>query len=124
MKLTTLACLAALGLIGPATLAAAAPPTAQGPQAAVGRAGAPTARGSDRRRPSYAACNRASHQRGLRGGKRRRFLIRCKLGYDRPRTQQGVQPGTQQGTQQGIQQGAQPAVQPPRSAAVPAERKP
>lgn len=120
MKLTTLACFAALGLIGPAPLAAAAPPAAQGPQAAVGRAGVPTARGSDRRRPSYAACNRASHQRGLRGGKRRRFLIRCKLGYDRPRTQQGVQPGIQQAPQQG----APPTVQPPKPAAVPAERRP
>jgi hypothetical protein len=40
-----------------------------------------------RRRPSYAACNRASQRRSLRGGARRRFLIRCRLGYER------IQPG-------------------------------
>ncbi|MCJ2033602.1 hypothetical protein [Methylobacterium sp. J-068] len=40
------------------------------------------------RRPSYAACNRISHARNLRGGARRRFLVRCKLGYDRPRAGQ------------------------------------
>ncbi|MCJ2011684.1 hypothetical protein [Methylobacterium sp. J-076] len=48
--------------------------------------------GRDRRRRSYAACNRASHQRGLRGGKRRRFLIRCRLGYERTRTPQHQTP--------------------------------
>ncbi|KMO28649.1 serine/threonine protein kinase [Methylobacterium aquaticum] len=36
-----------------------------------------------RRRPSYAACNRASQRRSLKGGARRRFLIRCRLGYER-----------------------------------------
>ncbi len=43
-----------------------------------------------RRRPkvSYAACNRQAHTRGLRGGARRRFLIRCKLGYETPRPPQ------------------------------------
>ncbi|AWB23994.1 hypothetical protein DA075_26490 [Methylobacterium currus] len=40
-----------------------------------------------RRRPSYAACNRASQRRSLKGGARRRFLIRCRLGYER------IQPG-------------------------------
>ncbi len=40
-----------------------------------------------RRRPSYAACNRASQRRNLHGGARRRFLIRCRLGYER------IQPG-------------------------------
>jgi hypothetical protein len=50
------------------------------------------ASGRDRRRPSYAACNRASHQRGYRGGRRRRFLIRCRLGYERPRAQQHQTP--------------------------------
>ncbi len=40
-----------------------------------------------RRRPSYAACNRASQRRSLHGGARRRFLIRCRLGYER------IQPG-------------------------------
>lgn len=58
----------------------------------VGRnAGAPLV-GRDRRRRSYAACNRASHQRGYRGGKRRRFLIRCRLGYERTRGQQHQAP--------------------------------
>ncbi|MGX7707124.1 hypothetical protein [Methylobacterium sp. Gmos1] len=42
-----------------------------------------------RRRPSYAACNRASQRRSLKGGARRRFLIRCRLGYER------IQPGQQ-----------------------------
>jgi hypothetical protein len=41
--------------------------------------------GRERRRRSYAACNRASHQRDYRGGRRRRFLIRCRLGYERTR---------------------------------------
>ncbi|RVU21671.1 hypothetical protein [Methylobacterium oryzihabitans] len=36
-----------------------------------------------RRRTSYAACNRASHRRNLHGGARRRFLTRCRLGYER-----------------------------------------
>ncbi|MEH3148259.1 MAG: hypothetical protein PGN34_23690 [Methylobacterium frigidaeris] len=36
-----------------------------------------------RRRHSYAACNRASHRRNLHGGARRRFLTRCRLGYER-----------------------------------------
>lgn len=54
--------------------------------------GASTASGRERRRRSYAACNRASHQRGLRGGKRRRFLIRCRLGYERTRTPQHQAP--------------------------------
>ncbi|GJD53285.1 hypothetical protein OPKNFCMD_6060 [Methylobacterium crusticola] len=40
-----------------------------------------------RRRPTYAACNRAAQRRSLRGGARRRFLIRCRLGYER------IQPG-------------------------------
>ena len=109
MKLPALACLVALGLIGPASLAAAAPANetdVQAPAVATGRAGPAMLRGSDRRRRSYAACNRASHQRALRGGRRRRFLIRCKLGYERPRNPQAVQPGA------------------PSQPAVPAVRKP
>ena len=112
MKLATLACLAALCLIGPTAHAApgeapkpvpsahpatpvepgksqpAAPPadTASPAQAAPRPASSGRA---ERRRRSYAACNRASHQRGLRGGKRRRFLIRCRLGYERTRGQAG-----------------------------------
>ncbi|MFD1352603.1 serine/threonine protein kinase, partial [Methylorubrum suomiense] len=39
--------------------------------------------GERRRRTSYAACNRESHRRNLYGGARRRFLIRCRLGYER-----------------------------------------
>ena len=123
MKLATLACLAALCLIGPTahaapgetpkstapahtaapaeagkTQPAAAPVESATPQAAPRPASSGRA---ERRRRSYAACNRASHQRGLRGGKRRRFLIRCRLGYERTRGQAGqpaaigqpVQPG-------------------------------
>jgi hypothetical protein len=138
MKLATLACLAALCLVGPAAYAApgeaakpAAPanpappatapkpaqpaPAAEAPQPAptpVAPSPAPSAAQpqagprpassarAERRRRSYAACNRASHQRGLRGGKRRRFLIRCRLGYERthgqpalPSAGQPVQPG-------------------------------
>jgi hypothetical protein len=119
MKLAMLACLAALCLTGPLAHAAPGEPgkpaapanAAQQPvEAAAPRAPAasgeaaprpaPSTR-AERRRRSYAACNRASHQRGLRGGKRRRFLIRCRLGYERTRGQavqppaagQPVQPG-------------------------------
>ena len=60
----------------------------------------------ERRRRSYAACNRASHQRGLRGGKRRRFLIRCRLGYERTRGQPN------QSTGQAIGQPVQPGRRP------------
>ncbi len=114
MKLAMLACLAALCLTGrfahaapgeqarptlPATAPrpteAAAPHPATGPGEAAAPAQAsprPASAGrAERRRRSYAACNRASHQRGLRGGKRRRFLIRCRLGYERTRVQ-AVQP--------------------------------
>ncbi len=48
------------------------------------RAQGPGARASERRRRiSYAACNRESHRRKLSGGARRRFLVRCRLGYER-----------------------------------------
>lgn len=60
-----------------------------GASQAVGTAGGRGAAQVGRpRRRSYAACNRISHTRGLRGGARRRFLVRCKLGYDRPRNGQ------------------------------------
>lgn len=60
-----------------------------GASPAVGTAGGRGAAQVGRpRRRSYAACNRISHTRGLRGGARRRFLVRCKLGYDRPRNGQ------------------------------------
>ncbi|QGY04289.1 hypothetical protein MMSR116_22075 [Methylobacterium mesophilicum SR1.6/6] len=124
MKLAMLACLAALCLIGPSAHAApgdapkpaapahpAAPAEAGSPQPAgtPGEATAPTqaapraaASGrAERRRRSYAACNRASHQRGLRGGKRRRFLIRCRLGYERTRSQAGQPAAVGQPTQPG-----------------------
>lgn len=124
MKLATLACLAALCLTAPLAQAAPGEPVAAGqtrkepagapqrpslvrPEPAAGRGeprpetaraerqgAAPVATGRDRRRRSYAACNRASHQRGYRGGKRRRFLIRCRLGYERPRMPQHQAPGT------------------------------
>lgn len=79
------------------TNAPAPVPTAAGqlqgaPQAGPRGAAPAGVRGSDRRRPSYASCNRASQARGLRGGARRRFLIRCKLGYERPRPSQAGQP--------------------------------
>lgn len=119
MKLATLACLSALCLH--TALAHAAPgepaaaesarseqaapaqkpvparsesPTPRGePKAEVARGEKPAAAtGRERRRPSYAACNRASHQRGYRGGRRRRFLIRCRLGYERPRPAQHQAP--------------------------------
>ncbi|KQP90966.1 hypothetical protein ASF60_03850 [Methylobacterium sp. Leaf113] len=64
-------------------------------QPAGASAGRGTAQQASRpRRRSYAACNRISHTRGLRGGARRRFLVRCKLGYDRPRNGQS-QPNRQ-----------------------------
>lgn len=108
MKLAMLACLAALCLAGTTAHAASGEaakpaPAANGthpvetspqhPAATPGAAATPaqaaprpsTNARAERRRRSYAACNRASHQRGLRGGKRRRFLIRCRLGYERTR---------------------------------------
>lgn len=123
MKLATLACLAALCLSAfPAQAAPGEPATAEqthkepaaAPQKPVAKpeptaarnepkpdaaraerqGAAPVATGRDRRRRSYAACNRASHQRGYRGGKRRRFLIRCRLGYERTRTPQHQAPVT------------------------------
>ena len=121
MKLTTLACLAALCAIGPGTLAEAAPAAAPGAQAAVGRAGQPGIRASDKRRRSYAACNRASHARALQGGRRRRFLIRCKLGYERPRTPAAAQ---QPPLQQPLQQQAPTAAPAPAPVPAPGERKP
>ncbi len=117
MKLATLACLSALCLCtasahaapgdpapkpetaAPAPNAAAANP-ATGPSAAAraepagAKAEPPRSeKAAGRpRRPTYAACNRASHQRGYHGGRRRRFLIRCRLGYERPRTNQHQAP--------------------------------
>ncbi|GEP08462.1 hypothetical protein MGN01_03070 [Methylobacterium gnaphalii] len=78
------------------TPAAAAQPA---PAAAPGSAGrASGLRGAEKRRRSYASCNRESRNRSLRGGARRRFLIRCRLGYERRRpgqpTTQGAQPQT------------------------------
>ena len=113
---TGLALLALVALLAPA-LAQSAPPAQTRPQApaqtapavaqapaqrppappAVGTTGGRGAAQVGRnRRPSYAACNRISHARGLRGGPRRRFLVRCKLGYDRPRAgQPQAAPGRQ-----------------------------
>jgi hypothetical protein len=129
MKLAMLACLAALCLAGPIAHAAPgeqakpAPPASAAPSAETPRPGAPSAEPAavapqpapraaasaraERRRRSYAACNRASHQRGLRGGKRRRFLIRCRLGYERTRVPPAqVAPAGPDGV-------ANPAHQPP-----------
>lgn len=96
----TLACGLLAGLIALGSARAetappsAAPPSAApaaqtqpaSPQAAPAPRGAPAGRIEKRRRPTYAACNRMARNRGLRGGARRRFLVRCKLGYERPRT--------------------------------------
>ncbi|GAB6844935.1 hypothetical protein HNR00_000064 [Methylorubrum rhodinum] len=60
--------------VNPATNPTSAPNTAPA-----------TRPGERRRRPSYAACNRESHRRNLYGGPRRRFLIRCRLGYEQRR---------------------------------------
>ncbi|MCJ2107676.1 hypothetical protein MKK70_20300 [Methylobacterium sp. E-041] len=125
MKLTTLACLAALGLLGPETLATAAPaapPSAQA-QPSLGRAGPPSAHSGDKRRRSYAACNRASHARALHGGRRRRFLIRCKLGYERPRTPSAAQQQAAP-TAAPTPATAPVSVPPTPSAPAPAERRP
>ncbi|MER2267495.1 hypothetical protein [Methylobacterium oxalidis] len=107
-KRAALAHVAGLGLVGLACAVwpvAAAQPTVQPPAAAPARnanpapaaqpAAAPPGNaaprvGERRRRNSYAACNRVSNQRGLRGGPRRRFLIRCRLGYERTRPAQGA----------------------------------
>jgi len=128
MKLAMLACLAALCLAGPIAHAApgeaskpavpahtAQPVETAAPHAAAtpGEAGprqSVSAR-AERRRRSYAACNRASHQRGLRGGKRRRFLIRCRLGYERTRGQGGQAAGPSTGQLPASSMG-QPAGQP------------
>ncbi|WP_245516616.1 hypothetical protein [Methylobacterium segetis] len=88
--------------------APAAAPGAQGPQGAQTQQGGQTPRvGERRRRNSYASCNRTSNQRGLRGGARRRFLIRCRLGYERKNQNQGAPAQTQQPAPQA------PAAQPP-----------
>ncbi len=103
MRLPTLMSLAlavalAVALAGAAVPALAAPernpaeqraapertPPASGAATAPASGAPPAARsGERRRRMSYAACNRESHRRNLYGGPRRRFLIRCRLGYER-----------------------------------------
>lgn len=97
MRPVTLSFLALAGLlclVGPVTAAPPAegtpsqtPSPAAAPQTtpvAAPRAPSPGARALERRRrTSYAACNRESHRRRLSGGARRRFLVRCRLGYER-----------------------------------------
>ena len=73
----------------------AAPPNAQAetgaqPQTAAAQSTARTP-AERRRNRSYARCNRAAIARGLYGGGRRRFLIRCRLGYERGIGQPGQQ---------------------------------
>ena len=97
MRLPTLMSLALVAFMGGAVPVLAAPPernpaerpaaewTPPAPGAATAPApgATPAARpGERRRRTSYAACNRESHRRKLYGGPRRRFLIRCRLGYE------------------------------------------
>ncbi|GEP00796.1 serine/threonine protein kinase [Methylobacterium haplocladii] len=150
MRVVTLMCLAFAGLLGVAGSGAAvlargqsAPPAVQ-PQAAPAQAapGAPAAaapaapstagrstvpasiRAAEKRRRSYASCNRESHNRNLRGGARRRFLIRCKLGYERRRP---AQVPTQTVQPQPPQQPAKanPAqTQPPAKGATPQPLQP
>lgn len=128
MKFATVACSALAGLVlcwgagaltspaeaqGPSSAPASYPPQPAAPpkagaapavqeQAApipsAGRKG-PQAKPGDRRRRTYASCNRLSHARGLRGGARRRFLIRCKLGYERPKAGQNQGQQAPQGRQ-------------------------
>ena len=92
MRLPTLMSLALAALLSGAVPALAAPPegppaeraAGERPQPAATPAQSPAAAraGERRRRNSYAACNRESHRRNLYGGPRRRFLIRCRLGYE------------------------------------------
>ncbi|WP_019904692.1 hypothetical protein [Methylobacterium sp. 77] len=124
MTFATMACTASIGLfvcLGSASLTSDAAAQVPGPQQSqsipapkaatvpaaqnqtppppsVGRQG-PQARSGDRRRRSYASCNRLSHARNLRGGVRRRFLIRCKLGYERPKPGQNPAQQSPQGRQ-------------------------
>ena len=100
MRTVTLVSVALIGLCCAAAPAGAAPPPgapaqpqpqpqtstpapAQ-PNAVAQRPQNPGQRAAElRRRSSYAACNRESHRRKLSGGARRRFLVRCRLGYER-----------------------------------------
>lgn len=70
----------------PPALPQGQPPSAAPPSQAT-QASRPQGQGmraaERRRRISYAACNRESHRRKLSGGARRRFLVRCRLGYER-----------------------------------------
>ena len=81
----------------PAPTPAPAPRPAPAPQAAQpapaqprppqgGVAPTATERGvvERRRNRTYAGCNRAALRRALKGGERRRFITRCRLGYDIP----------------------------------------
>ena len=118
MKPATMACSALLGLFAclctvagaPPVRAETPPPSSPAPRPPAGPAAqtqtpppppavqatgprqASQARSGERRRRSYASCNRLSQSRGLRGGVRRRFLIRCKLGYERPKPAQAQPP--------------------------------
>lgn len=93
MRHATLMSLALAALLGAAGPARAAPP--ERPPAAVSAAAQGGGQGGaarpfeKRRRNSYAACNRESHRRDLHGGPRRRFLIRCRLGYERRQNPSG-----------------------------------
>lgn len=131
MKPAMLACLAILLLVPGAALSRAVdtprqPGTSQ--KAAPAADGAPAPRaGERRRRTSYARCNRTAHERGLRGGVRRRFMIRCRLGYEKPRQPSQTQQAAPQPTQNQPAQAAPnpasnpaPSSQPP--AATPAKR--
>ena len=115
--------LALAGLLGMSAAAVAAPAAAPTPRAAPASpaqpaaersAPAPRSAAGSRRRRSYASCNRISHQRGLSGGVRRRFLIRCRLGYERRGAGQAV-------PSQGQQLPPPPSAPPQPSAAPPGQ---
>lgn len=88
------------GLQRPGTDQTPQPAAGQAPTSQTAPAPAPrasgTGRAGERRRRSYASCNRLSQARGLHGGVRRRFLIRCRLGYERPKAAQPQTPPARQ----------------------------
>lgn len=132
MKPATLACLVLLLLMPnaaqPRSIEAPRSPAAQkAPVQAGATAPAGPRAGERRRRTSYARCNRLSHERDLRGGARRRFLIRCRLGYVKPRQNQQQQPPAPPAQQAPAQPGpaTQPAPQrPPQAPTTPPPAQP
>lgn len=98
-------------------------PAAAPPQGAEAPAGQAARTGERRRRTSYARCNRISHERNLHGGVRRRFMIRCRLGYEKPRQQQAAPPAPAQPPQNPPAQAVPNAAPPPPAQPVPPPAK-